>query len=68
MSVAYREAKVLYHFDCPNYEMKAVQYIHYRPDGTVMNSDSFAYPRFVVAAPDTIGYAMLEAACFGKFF
>jgi hypothetical protein len=67
-TVSHRETKALYHFKCETSEMKMVQFIDYAADGRVVNSDGSNYASFRVAAPDTVGYSMLEAACFDKYF
>jgi hypothetical protein len=60
-------SKELYHFKCDKFEMKLIQFITYDDAGKVKTSVSAkAYQEFEVAAPETIGYSMLEAACFPK--
>lgn len=64
-TVRYRESKTLYHFKCATSEMKIVQWVEYRADGSVSySSPPNPFSSFTAAVPDTIGYAMLEAACF----
>ena len=63
-SVPQRESKILYHFKCSRSEMTMVQYVDYKPDGTVLDSGSMStYSGFRVAVPDTVGYSLLSTVC-----
>jgi hypothetical protein len=66
-SVVYRSSKLLYQFKCDASEMKLVQWINYDAIGLVLDSgsESVSYG-FRVAAPDTVGFALLESVCFPK--
>jgi hypothetical protein len=66
-NVSYRTQKLFYHFKCDTSEMKLMQYIQYGPDGNVTKSGSaLPYEQFQVVAPETVGHAMLQSACYGK--
>lgn len=65
-TVSRRESKILYHFDCANQQMALMNWVDYDAQGRVLDSNNFSYPSFKPAVPDTIGYDMLDRACFSQ--
>ncbi len=60
-------SKELYYFKCEKSELKMVQFITYDAEGRVKKSSKRSeYQDFEGVAPDTIAFAMMEAACFQK--
>jgi hypothetical protein len=64
-SVAYREKKLLYRFNCDGETGFLASAVTYAPSGAVMNSfsDQEYSHKYEAQIPDTVGYAIMEYAC-----
>ncbi len=62
-AVKYRSSKLLYRAKCSTYEIGLAQWIEYDASGGVMDSGGSNYPKYQVAAPETVGYSILSAIC-----
>ena len=64
-TVAYREQKVLWRYNCTDESGMIASYVTYGSSGRVLQSDSFEdYDfRYSPATPDTMKYAIMEFAC-----